>query len=190
MIKLIGEIIGIIAMVESLAIYAVQKRRNILLLKLISNVLWGTNNLLLGLETGAVLWLIAIVREIVYLFRPRYKWADNKAWIAVFIVLSLCSPTIEWLTLGFSVISILPAVGSLFNVVGGYCKSPLRMRLILLPAETLWITYAIFERNVSLIISEAFLIVSAIVGIVIELSLHRRSNAAKELDEPSAPQNE
>lgn len=181
--KLVGEIIGIVAIIESLAIYAVQKRKNILTLKIISNVLWGTNNLILGSYTGAVLWFIAILRDFIYLLRPKYKWADNGAWIAVFILLSLISPVIEWTTVGFSVASILPAVGSLFNVVGGYSKRAMTIRLLLIPAECLWLTYAVLESNISLVISEAFLFISAVTGIIIELITLKKAKKAEQPQE-------
>ena len=172
-------IIGIIAIIESLLIYAVQKRSHILTLKLVSNVLWGTNYFLLGLYTGAILNVIAIIREIIFMFRTKYKWADNIAWAILFMIIMFSSAFVTWA----GPISLLPAIGSVFNVVSIYSKQPAMIRIFLIPAETLWLLYTIFEGNTTAMINEIMLISSAIIGFVLQYIVYCRAKKGKKLED-------
>lgn len=176
--ELAGNIIGVIAVIESLLIYAVQKRSHILTLKLVSNVLWGTNYLLLGLYTGALLNLIAIVRECIFLCRTRYKWADNIAWAILFMAIMFSSSFVTWA--GW--ISLLPAIGSVFNVVSIYSKKPLFIRIFLFPAEGLWLIYALLSFNVTAAINEIMLILSAVIGMIWQYALYRKAKKMSKVE--------
>jgi hypothetical protein len=68
---LVANVIGIVAIIQSLTVYAVQKRDHMLMLKELQNLLWLANYALLGLWSGAILNGIAIVREIIFFLRPR-----------------------------------------------------------------------------------------------------------------------
>ena len=182
---LVGTIIGYVAIAESLTIYVSQKRTVILILREVSNVLWMLNNLFLGLYTGALLWGVAFIRDAVYMCRLKYKWANSYVWPCVFIVLFTISPVLSWQ----GPISLVPAIGSLFNVVGGFMKSPTLMRAFLFPCEFLWMIYAILTGNIPLIISETVLLLSAILGVVRGIIESYRNKKAVKIDE-SKSQNE
>lgn len=174
---LAANIIGIVAVIESLAIFAVQKRDHILLFKLLANILWLTNYSLLGLWSGAILNGIAIVREIIFFLRPRYRWADNRAWAFVFMALMLGSSVLTFESTGW--LGIVPAIGSQFNILSLYSKRTLTMRLLTLPAETLWLVYAAVSGNITAILNEVFLLVSALVGLAIQYATYRRARREK-----------
>jgi hypothetical protein len=169
---LVGNLIGYVAIVHSLTLYLFRKRKHIMLMRILGETLWGINNLLTGLYTGALVFLLAICRDFVYLMRPYKKWADSFWWVALFLVLSMISPIVTWA----GPVSILPATGCMFSVVGGYSKKTIVIRLCLFPSEALWLVYGILMGNLPLIISQALLMVSATVGIVIDLVSNRRAH--------------
>jgi hypothetical protein len=178
---LLGTIIGYVAIVESLMIYVSQKRTVILILREVSNILWMLNNLFLGLYTGALLWGVAFIRDAIYMCRLKYKWANSYVWPCVFIAMLAISPIVSWQ----GPISLVPAIGSIFNVLGGFMKSPMTMRLFLFPCEILWIIYAIVSGNIPLIISESFLLLSAVLGVIrsiIEHYRNKKANAVQEIE--------
>lgn len=180
MLKIIATIIGIVAIAESLLIYASVKRERILLFKLISDVLWGANYLLLGMYTGALLNVIAIGREIIFYHRSRHKWANNIAWFFVFVALTLISPILSWA--GW--ISILPALGSVFAVMSFYCKKELVMKIFAFPAQGLWFTYNLLSENWSGLASCSITLVSIVIGLVREFCVARKAKRMIESESP------
>lgn len=172
----IGNVIGYAAIAHSLTLYLFKRRKHIMLMRILGEALWGLNNLFVGLYTGALVFLLAMCRDFVYLMRPYRKWADSRWWVATFMVLSMISPVVTWA----GPVSILPALGCMFSVVGGYSKRTIVIRLCLFPSEALWLAYGIIEGNLPLIISQVFLIVSATAGIIIDLVCSKKAHAQKQ----------
>ncbi len=167
--KLIGEIIGTVAIIEGFFIFLSKKRENILIFKFISDVLWVANQLLIGGYTGAILNGIAMGREAVFYNRDRHKWASSPIWLAVFITLTLISPTISLLGGAEGWYSMLPAIGSVAAVIGFYGRNPDTMRYVSLVANSMWLFYNIIIHNISAAASSAVLLLSALVGTALAL---------------------
>ena len=177
MLKDIATIIGIIAIAESLLIYASVKRERILVFKLISDVLWFTNYVLLGMYTGAILNVVAVCREIVFYNRSRHKWADNIAWFFVFVTLTLISPVLSWA--GF--VSLLPAIGSVFAVSSFYCKNEIVMKTFAFPAQGLWLSYNLLSKNWSGLASCIITLLSIIIGMTREFWVRKKQKQEKKV---------
>ena len=94
--KLAAQILGVLALGENAFIFLSRKRERILQLKLLSDILWMGNYLLLGAYTGAALNGIAILRELVFLQRDCRRWADAPWWPVFFAAFSWISPILEW----------------------------------------------------------------------------------------------
>ena len=75
--KLAAQILGVLALGENAFIFLSRKRERILQLKLLSDILWMGNYLLLGAYTGAALNGIAILRELVFLQRDCRRWFSS-----------------------------------------------------------------------------------------------------------------
>ena len=97
---LIGNIIGVVAVIENIFIFATLKRKNILKFKFLSDALWFLNYLFLGALTGAVLNIIAMFRETVFSLRGKKKFASHFFWLPVFLLLTLISPTLDCIKAG------------------------------------------------------------------------------------------
>lgn len=163
----IGNIIGVIAVVENLFIFAAVKRKNILRLKFLSDVLWFFNYLFLGGLTGALLNVVAMFRETVFSLRGEKKFASYNFWLPVFLLLTLVSPALDCINQGrFVPMTLLPAIGSMMLVYALYQGNAKVTRYIALVAQSLWLIYAALLFNVAAIFSNALQIVSALIGIL------------------------
>ena len=163
---IIGNVIGVIAVIENLFIFAAIKRKNILRLKFLSDVLWFFYYALLGGLTGAILNVIAMLREMVFSLRESKKWASHILWLPVFLTLTLISPALDCIkAAAFVPMTLLPATGSMLTVFGLFQKNPKVTRYIALVAQSLWLIYAAMLLNVTALISNALQRVSALIGI-------------------------
>ena len=173
---LVGNIVGYIAVVENLIIYLSNKRENILIFKLISDVLWAINGFLLTIAnpanlTGAIINVIAIGREFVFYYRFKKRWAGHIIWLYVFILATLISPIMSWA----GPVSLLPAVGSVVAVIGFYSKKPNVMRYISFLAQGLWLIYGVIIQNLPVILCNAFVLISAVIGLIRDAYLTKKA---------------
>ena len=77
MVYCIATVIGWISTIQSLFIFTAKKRGTILILKLINDVLNIINFTMLGTYTGAVLNVIAVLRESIFYLIDKQKWANS-----------------------------------------------------------------------------------------------------------------
>lgn len=109
--KNIGQIIGFFAMAVSVLIYLQRKRRNILALKLTTDVLWAMHHLLI-LSYSAATTTIAIFREIVF-YNYDKKWAKSKWWGIGFSMTFILASLLTWK----DAFSIIPAFGTILTTI-------------------------------------------------------------------------
>ena len=179
--EIIAWICGTLGILMSVLLYAGRTRSHILIFKLISDVLWVINYLLLGAYTGAVLNFIGVFRESVFFNRDRRKWASHRIWLYVFLSLTLLSPTLEFLKIGgFSWIPLLPAVGSMLAVISFYSRRPQVMRYFGIAAQSLWILYSALVWNPTAFISSVLVFVSIVIGMIREAMAKRGASSKKE----------
>ena len=165
MLKWIAEAVGIAVVLLNGCVYLRKTRSGILFVKLITDALWILNFSLLGGYSGALVSTIALVRDCVFYQRGRHKWADHRAWLFVFLTLTLISPVMEWRMNGqFSLLPLLPALGSMFTVVSCFVLKPPAMRTYGFVGQLPWIYYNIALRNYAGLASNAVVIITALAG--------------------------
>lgn len=177
--QLLASIVGFIAIGMSLLIFVSTKRERILILKVCSDALWALNLALLTSYTGAILLLFSIARGLVFYHRGKHKWADNPLWLVFFIGASLVSPILSWA--GY--FDLFPAIGSSLCIVGYYVKNTKLMRVIVFTGEALWLLYAIMTKNLTLSISESFILCSLLIGGVRQFLQYRRKKKFESLSQ-------
>ena len=182
-LKLIGEIIGFVAIGENFFIFLSNRREHILIFKFISDILWGINNLLLGGITGAILNLVAMGRETVFFNRDKRKWASSSIWLVVFLAITAVSPVISLVSDKEGWYAILPALGSMAAVIGFYSRKPAITRYISFVANGLWLVYAVFVWNVSSIVCNIVLLTSAVIGTILAAVNKRKAASAADGEE-------
>ncbi len=158
--KLWGEIVGMIALVESFLIYLSNKRDRILVLKFVGDVLWVVNYLLLGGFTGAILNGLSMLRELLFYQRDKRPFFAHTAWLFVFWALTLVSSALTYA----GPISLLPMIGNLLSTAGFYCLRTGRARIILTASYAFWLSYAVALANYSAIVSASIALLSILVG--------------------------
>ena len=91
----VGQIVGFAAMAVSMLIYLQRKRKNILILKLSSDVLWALHHLMILSYTAALTTAIAIFREIVF-YNYDKKWAKSRWWSVGFSLVFVMAALFTW----------------------------------------------------------------------------------------------
>ena len=165
MIEWVAGAIGLIAVIVTCFMYLRKTRSGILITKLLTDVLWILNYALLGGYSGALVSTIALIRDCVFYQRGRRKWADHRAWLFVFLVLTLISPVIEWRMKGqLSLLPLLPTVGSMFTVVSSFVLKTRAMRIYGFIGQLPWIYYNIVLLNYAGLVSNAVVMITALLG--------------------------
>lgn len=162
--ELIAKTIGYIALFEGVFIFVSKKRSKIIILKFISDFLWAINHFLLKAYSGAFLFVSGMARETVFFFRGKYKWANSKLWLILFLILSIISPLLKWQ----GVVTILPAIGTIFAVFGFYSQRTMVTKSLNLVGQLLWLIYAICIMNYQNAFSSLLGILSGLIGIINE----------------------
>ena len=178
MLYTIATIIGWISTIQSLFIFVAKKRETILILKLINDVLNIINFTLLGTYTGALLNLIAVLRESVFYFKDKKKWANSKFWLFLFLALMMISPLSVVLdptrTAAEKWVQLLPAMGSSLAVIGLYMSKEQVLRILNLFAVTPWVIYNLFNNNIPALVNSCLGIVSVAWGLIMYFILDKK----------------
>lgn len=169
----IGQIIGFAAMAVSILIYLQRKRRNILALKLSTDVLWALHHLLISSYTAAATTAIAIFREIVF-YNYDNKWAKSKWWCAGFSAVFVLAAILTWK----DAFSIIPAVSTVLTTVAFGSKRVFVTRIFAFLASVGMLIYGQHYHSAAIIVNEIFTESSIIVSFIISYYMKRKGESA------------
>ena len=174
-------ITGVLAIIFTFFILIWKKRNLMLIFKLADDVLWSLNFFFKGAIafTGCAQNGIAIAREIIFYFKGKKKWASHPIWLILFILFFATMPIYTWA--GW--ISILPAIASILSTIGFYFKNPFHTRLINLAVQSISITYAVLVWNIFSLICASVMLLSAIIGLIIDLVSMKKKKDEVKIDE-------
>ena len=167
----IGQILGFLIAFVSFFIYYGKNKKNILTAKLISDVLNVVQQGMIGAYTGACINVIAVAREIIFYHRGKWKWANSRLWLWLFILLMGLAPVLTW----NGIVSLLPSIGSVLAVIAFYMEKPTYIRVIGLCSQIFWLLYSIFTINLGAILQNIILIFSAVLGLIRERTEQRKN---------------
>ncbi|MBQ9774065.1 MAG: YgjV family protein [Clostridia bacterium] len=156
-----AQCVGALAMVLAFFIYAFRDRKRILLSKMVADLLWVVHYLLLAAYSGAAVNLVNAGREGVFYHKEK-KWASSRAWPILFVLLNLVLTVLSWQ----GPISLLPMLGSSLNALGLWCTSTTRLRMVSLPALTLWLVYSILVGSLWSLLVNGVSILSALYALI------------------------
>ena len=176
-LALAARLIGYVAVALALFVYISKSRKVILATKLSNDVLWAAHYILIGGWSGAALNIMAIGRETVFYFKEK-KWASSRVWLYVFLVLTWVSCILTW----EGPQSLLPMAGTSFAVMSFWCSDPLKVRLLAIPAQILWLIYGIIHMTIPGIIGSSISLVSILIGLVGDYQRYRRVKEGKSAD--------
>lgn len=171
MIKIIAQIIGIIAMIFNIFSYQCKNKRLLILMQFCGASLFCINYFLLGAYVGGMLNVLSVLRAAVFLAKDKLR-ADHIAWqigfgICFFVVYGLSFTVLGTQANAFNLITeLLPVIAMVLATIGYRLKNAAAIRKISIFASPMWLIYNSIVGSIGGIICESFALVSIIVGII------------------------
>lgn len=152
---LIAQFFGLLAMLVSIASQQFKSRKKLLIFFIIGNILNSVHFLLLGAMTGFVLALIGAVRFGVSIF------STKKHWLILFLLINTIA--VPFIFEGF-LLSGIAYFAATSIIISTFLKSDNLMRICIIIGALGWLIYGILIGSVIAIISNAFFLISSIIG--------------------------
>ena len=132
-----------------------------LAIKLLINVIWLGHYAFMGAYSGAVVCVIAVIRELVFVKRDP-KNSKGIIWLPIFISMAIVSTVFTW----NNAFSILTCIASCIAVVSFFIGKPSLSRIFVFPISSCMLIYDIAFGSVAGIVNECFALTSSMVGII------------------------
>ena len=158
---LIGQALGVLAVVLGFVTYQVRTQRMLLLVQILTTFVFVIHYLLIGAISGMALNAVAMIRNIIYARRD-LKIFSGKFWPIAFAVIMGIMGLLSWQDW----YSIFVVLGLAINSVCMAFKNPQSIRKSILVTSPLVLIYNVLTISVGGIIYESVAIVSSLVGIV------------------------
>jgi hypothetical protein len=152
---LIAQLFGLLAMLVSITSQQFKSRKKLLILFIISNLLNSAHFLLLSAMSGFVLAIIGAVRFGVSIF------STKKYWLILFLIINTIA--VPFIFEGF-LLSGIAYLAATSIIISTFLKSDNLMRICIIIGALGWLIYGILIGSVIAIISNAFFLISSIIG--------------------------
>ena len=157
----VAKIIGYVGTGVLFLSYQMPKKRQIVLLQILSISIFTVHFFLLGSYTGAVMNLIALTKTVLYYFENR-PWFRNVLFTATYAIVITTAGIATWQGLP----SLFPLLAMLLHTFAYNIKQEKPFRLCMFPTSPLWMVYAILTGSVPALIGEILTTVSLLSAIV------------------------
>ena len=154
-------ILGVGGIIFNFLIYQQTKRKELLSVKLIADILWSLHYIFLGAWSGAAICAVGIVRESIFLNESK-AWAKGTRWLLVFLFLSIVSAIFTWK----NVYSLLPAISSAISVFSFWRGNPKLTKILVFPISGCFMVYNIACLSYAGIVNEIVVLSSAVIGLL------------------------
>ena len=173
---MIAQGLGLIAVIITFISFQASSRKRILMLQVISSTIFAIGYFILGEFTGAVINLIAVVRNILF-YNKENKYIAKLGWgvpiiLAVAMVIAGIFAWTDWYSILFIVVLAV-------NTICFAVPDAQFMRKSILVTSPLVLVYNIFARSVPGVFNETIALVSSIIGII----RHVKNKRKEELPE-------
>ena len=158
--NIIAQTAGVLGTAMIFVSFIARKRRSILLGKFTADILWMIHYLLIGAYSGAALNVLALGRESIF-YNKEKKWASSKVWLYLILALTVGSCILTW----EGALSLLPMIGSCCAVVSYWCTKPLHIRLLAIPAQSLWMIYGGLHGSIPTMVSNVIAMTAIGIGL-------------------------
>ena len=188
---IIGQIIGIFALVCAIISFQSKTRKNILVFQLFGSLLFSVHFVMIGAFVGALLNLIGILRSVIFMNNSEGE-KRKKYWLWIFVVLcigagiatidgdlNLSSWSIDFSAIG-TYIALFPVAGMIFTTAGLWAEKPSTVRKISIGSSPCWIIYNLYNGSYAGVATEVFILSSIIIGM---LRLDRKNVKSVEQNE-------
>ncbi|HEX8591631.1 MAG TPA: YgjV family protein [Candidatus Paceibacterota bacterium] len=153
--------VGGIALLFQLLAWNAGSRTGILRLQSVNLATFALHYLLLGAISGAVMSLVAFLRNLVLLQKYKHRWAAHSMWYYGFIVLSIGLVLVGW----NGWLSLLPVAAVIVSIHALWQDHPSRIRFYMLIACLIWIPYTLAVSSYTGFVSQLVGIVGITMGV-------------------------
>ena len=164
----IGQILGIIAIIIGFTSYQMKQQKHVLLLQFIVSGLFCVHYLLIDATSGMALNVIMFIRGIIYYFRNKFNWKENYTPI-IFAIIVLVVSVISWQDW----YSIFIVLGLFIHTLCMAMNDAQKVRKSILITSPLVLIYNVFVFSIGGIIYESIAVISSIIGII---KFNKKSN--------------
>ena len=145
----IGQIIGYAASAASLTVFFRKKRKDMIALKLLSDILWVTHHVLIGSFPAAATTLIAVGRESVFYVNAK-NGKMNNVYPVVFSFLFALSAVFTWK----DAYSFLPAMCSISATAAFWNKNTQAIRVLAFISSVFMLVYGFRYASYATVFNE------------------------------------
>ena len=156
-----AQIIGFIGAFTYFLVFQMKKRSSILAINILAGLIFVVHFSLIGAYTGAAMNVVCALRCTIYYFSDR-KWAKSKAWLAVFIGVSVVLGVLTW----GDIYSIFPLMAMVITSISFWLKKESHIRLLTLPTQPGWMIYNIHNNSISGLLTDIVIFSSILIAII------------------------
>lgn len=149
---------------------------------MIAAMFYFVHFLMLNAITGAFMTFFVIIRNYIFIQKMEKKWAQNKVWPFVFIVIFTAGGALTWA----GVISLLPICGMIFGTVARWSNNKRTLRILAVISSPFWIIYNIAVGSIPTLIGESLVMSSNMLGII-RFDILKKRKKTKEVDSLPSP---
>ena len=160
-IEIIAQYIGILGIGVFLLCFHFNSMKNVLKVKLLVDVIWGTHYFLLGAYSGFATNAVCCVRELVFMNNNK-KFLKSRIWLYVFILFNITTAIITWQRF----YSLIPAVVSSMATISFWQKDVRYARKIAITNNVLMFIYDIFVASYAGMVGEALAFISVLMAMI------------------------
>ena len=160
-IKIFAQILGIGAFIFSAVSFQAKSFKTINTLKIISQIMFTVQYLMLGAFTAMFMNMFSFLRGFVYVDLEKKKKSTVLAQI-IFSLVFILFGILTW----DGIIGIFAIMGTVLQTIAFGNKKPANIRLINLPTCFMWMAYNLHYMSVGGLLSDVFSLVSIVIGIL------------------------
>lgn len=158
---IIGQILGIIAIITGFITFQMRTKRQILLMQTSTGIIFCFHYLLIGALPGMAMNVVGVIRNIVYDYCAR-KGYSSKLVPIIFVIIQAVVAIMTW-NAWYSVFILL---GICINT---YCMSlsdPQKVRVSIMVSSPMVLIYDTFALSIGGIVYESVAVASAVIGFI------------------------
>ena len=158
---IVAQIIGILLIILNVISMQLKKKKNIVFVLLLINLLAAINLMMLGSYTGSIICFFAVIQIIINNIFERKDKEIPKVILGIYIIISIICGVITYKT----IFDVLPIISSILFTITIIQKKEKNIRRIHLINMSLWVVYDFISAAYTNVISDSITLVSDLVGI-------------------------
>ena len=166
MLLIISQIIGITGVSLYLLSFQLEKRKHIVLVTCLSNIMYVSQYLLLGAFSGAIMDILSTVSSF---FATRKNTPAFKKYVKLIMALSISVIAVVGVilaTIEKDYIELLPVVGAIFQTGGLWFDDEQTIRKFGLCGSPFWLLYNFISQAYGAALGSALVIISIIISMI------------------------